>query len=256
MMRWKYFAREGQMWHIFLALGIVLPPSLANASDLHFATEPYPPFSFQNETGKADGAGVVQVETLMQELGQEVRYTIEVMPWARALALAETRPSHCVFATARTAEREHRFQWVVPLLHDFNVLVARDGSPVDATTINAATGLTVGTQREDYTEGVLRSAGFTKIDLSASFDLTLAKLLGNRIELMAMSQPVYEKLRRDNVPVRLVTTLSKHDLGIACNKGVDPKLVARMQTALDNLRSSGKQAEILQRYGVLPPEYK
>jgi polar amino acid transport system substrate-binding protein len=240
------------MRHLLFALGAVFWSPLAHAVDLQFATEPYPPFSFQNAAGKADGAGVVQVESIMKEIGPGIDYTIEVMPWARALALAESRPNHCVFATARTAEREARFQWVVPLLHDINVLVARDGSSVTAGSIAAATGLTVGTQREDYTEGLLRAAGFTKIDLSASFEVTLAKLLGDRIEVMAMSQPVLAKLLRDKVPVRLLTTLSEQQLGIACNKAVDPQLIARMQVALDRLRASGRQAEILQSFGVNP----
>ncbi|WP_246659181.1 transporter substrate-binding domain-containing protein [Rhizobium sp. FY34] len=240
------------MWHLVLALGMVLAPSFALSAEIRFATEPYPPFSFQNAEGKADGAGVKQVEAVMKAVGADIGYSIEVMPWARALALAEARPDHCVFATARTPEREARFQWVVPLLRDINVLVARQGSSVTATRLEEATGFTVGTQREDYSEALLRNAGFTKIDLSASFDITLAKLLGQRIELMAMSLPVYQKLLRDNVPVRLLTTLSAQDLGIACNKDIDTQLIARMQKALDALIASGEQARIQQSFGVPP----
>lgn len=240
------------MRHLVLALGMVFAPPLALSAEIRFATEPYPPFSFQNAEGKADGAGVKQVEAIMKALQPDVGYSIEVMPWARALALAETRPGNCVFATARTAEREDRFQWVVPLLRDINVLVARQASSVTATRLDDATGFTVGTQREDYSEALLRNAGFTKIDLSASFDVTLAKLLGRRIELMAMSLPVYQKLLRDNVPVRLVATLSAHDLGIACNKNIDTQLIARMQKALDALIASGEQARIQQSFGVTP----
>ena len=239
------------MRNVLFAIGSTLLPTLAQASDVRFVTEPYPPFSFQTAEGKADGAGVAQVERIMKSV-PGVDYTIEVMPWARAQALAETQPDHCVFAAARTAERAPRFQWVLPLLVDVNVLVAREGSGVTAARIKDATDLTVGTQREDYTENVLREAGFSKIDLSASFDLTLAKLLGDRIATMAMSQPVYEKLRREAVPVRLIGTLSEQQLGIACNTAIDPTLVTQMQRALDALRESGGQQQILEDFGVLP----
>lgn len=235
-----------------LTCSMVLLTSGAQAADISFATESYPPYTYQTEDGSIDGAGAAQVRAIMAGVGADVEYRIDIMPWARALALAQTQSNSCVFAAARTPERETTFQWVVPMLMDVNLIVARQSSSITATTIAEALLYSVGTQREDYTEGLLRRAGFERLDLSASFDLTLAKLLGGRIDLMAISQDVYDRLVREHVPIRRIVVLSMQQLGIACNPALPAALIARMQSSLDSLRASGEQDRIQQRYG-LPP---
>jgi polar amino acid transport system substrate-binding protein len=231
---------------------MVLLTTGAQAADITFTTESYPPYTYAAEDGSIEGAGADQLRAIMTGVGPGVDYRIEIMPWARAFATAETQPASCVFAAARTPDRETSFQWVVPMLMDVNLIVARQSSPITATTIAEALPYSIGTQREDYTEALLRRAGFERLDLSASFDLTLAKLLGGRIELMAMSQNVHDRLVREHVPIRRIVVLSRQQLGIACNPALPAALIARMQSSLDRLRASGEQDRIQQRYG-LPP---
>lgn len=238
------------MTHLVLALAFTLMTITAKAAEIRFATEPYPPYSFADDTGTAQGAGVEQVRAIMARLDTKIDYTIEVMPWARAIALAETRANHCTFAAARTPEREERFKWVTPLLMDINLLVARNDSDVKVQSLSEATALSVGTQREDYTEQLLRDKGFARIDLSNSFDLTLAKLLRGRIDLMPMSQGVYDTLLANGTPIHVITELSRQALGIACNKRVPDNVIEAMQASLDRLRASGEQNRILTRFGL------
>ncbi|MCY1668226.1 substrate-binding periplasmic protein [Rhizobium sp. SL86] len=238
------------MTHLVLALAFALISLSAKAAEIRFATEPYPPYSFADDDGTARGAGVEQVHAIMHGIETKTDYSIDVMPWARAIALAETRPNHCTFAAARTPEREKRFKWVTPLLRDINFLVARADADLKAKSVDEAVSLSIGTQREDYTEQLLRARGFTKIDLSNSFDLTLAKLLSGRIDLMPMSQGVFDTLSAGGTPIRVLGELSRQDLGIACNKSVSDRLIAQMQAALDRLRASGEQNRILTRFGL------
>ncbi|MBP2548878.1 polar amino acid transport system substrate-binding protein [Neorhizobium galegae] len=233
----------------FLIAIICMVGSPACAASIAFTTESYPPFSFLKD-GVPAGAGVEQVSRMMMEAGSDMHFTIEVLPWARALALAETQPDHCVFATARTPERENRFKWVGPMQMDRNSLVRRAGSAVHVPNLAAAKAYRIGTQRDDYTEALLQQKGFTGIDLSASFDLTLAKLLGGRIDLMPMSQPVMKKLLKEQQPIEPVVELSQQELAIACNKSVANALIARMQTALDRLKANGTVDRIYRAYGV------
>jgi polar amino acid transport system substrate-binding protein len=224
----------------------------ASAASLTFTTESYPPFSFLGPDDVPRGAGVEQVNGIMKGIGSDMPYTIEVLPWARALALAETQPDHCVFATARTPERENRFNWVGPLHIDRNILVKRAGSPVHAPTLEAAKAYRIGTQREDYTQDILRRKGFTEVDLSASFDLTLAKLIGGRIDLMPMSDGVVRKLLKEGQPIEPVVALSLQQLSIACNKSVSGTLIDRMQASLDRLNANGTRDKIYRAYGLAP----
>ncbi len=215
-------------------------------------TESYPPFSYQEPGGKYRGAGIDQVEIIMREA--QVPFTLEILPWARAIAMAETQADHCVFAAARTAEREPRFKWVVPLFVDRNILVRHGGSKVSAATMEEAKQYTVGTHRADYTEGLLKSFGFPKIDLSSDIDTTLRKLLEDRIEMMPMSEGVYEKLRSTGTAIERVIVFSEQHLGIACNRATPDALIATMQTHLDRLIKDGAQTAILNRYGINQPQ--
>ena len=234
---------------------IVLPllASLCLASgayaqdEITFTSESYPPFSCVDKDGVNRGAGVEQIAAIM---GGIAAYRMKIVPWARAIALAETTPMHCVFAAARTPERKNRFKWVVPLFIDRNVLVARSGSGLTVATIEEAKTHVVGTHREDYTEAILRGLGFTRLDLSADFDITLHKLLEGRIELMPMSQGVFEKLRADGKPVEEILVLATQPLGLACNIDMPDELIARMQASLDAIIADETQERILISHGL------
>ena len=221
---------------------------IAAQTPIVFMTESYPPFSYQEPGGKYRGAGIDQIEIIMRET--QVPYTLEILPWARAIAMAETQADHCIFAAARTAEREARFKWVVPLFIDRNILVRHGSSKVSATTMDEAKHYTVGTHRADYTEGLLRSFGFPKIDLSSDFDTTLRKLLEDRIEMMPMSEGAYEKLRAAGTAVEKVFVFSEQHLGIACNRATPDELITTMQANLDRLIKDGVQTAIFNRYGI------
>lgn len=225
--------------------------SCANGQEsISLATESYPPFSYRDADGSYKGAGIDQVEAIMSSAG--LTYTIEIMPWARAITLAETSNWHCAFAAARTPEREDRFQWIVPLYIDRSILVRRAGSPVQASTIEEAKRFTVGTHREDYTEQALKAFGFTSIDLSADIDTTLRKLLGGRIDMMTMSQGAFEKLKTEGTAIEKVMDFAQQQLGIACNKNIPQPVVSRMQSELDRLIATGTQKSIENRYGIKP----
>ena len=213
-----------------------------------FTTESYPPFSYRDSDGSFKGISVEQVQIIIQDV--EPTSTLEMMPWARAIALAETQERHCVFAAARTPDRETRFKWIVPLYVDHNILVGRTGGNIQAATLDEARRQSVGTHREDYTEKLLKDLGFENVDLSAGVDITLGKLLGGRIDLMPMSESVYRHLRKDGKPVEKVITLTEQVLGIACNRNMPDEIISGMQSRLDRMISDGTQREIDRRYGI------
>ncbi|MEX2691787.1 substrate-binding periplasmic protein [Rhizobium mongolense] len=227
----------------FLTLPCAAP---AQSQTVNFTTEEYAPFNYRD--GKViKGATVEQVEKVMADIG--VDYTMELLPWARAYSLAQSQPMTCVFATAHNALRDPLFKWIEPLLVDRNILITRKGSGVVANDLEASKKYTVGTQREDYTEMVLRQKGFTKLDIATDFNATLRKLLGGRIDMMPISELYFEKLKADQ-PVEMVTILSSQPMGIACNRDFPSDLQVRMQTALDKLIADGTQKEIFLKYGL------
>ncbi|TNM63001.1 substrate-binding periplasmic protein [Aliirhizobium smilacinae] len=224
-------------------------PALAQSA-VTLTTESYPPFIYRNPDGTYHGSSVEQVEALMRNAG--IPFTMEIMPWARAITLAETQPMHCVFSTARIPEREKRFKWVTPLSISRHVLVRLAGSGVTAKTLEEAKRYTIGTHRADFTETLLRERDFPSIDLSSDFEITLNKLLEQRVDMMPMSDNIYERLKSEGKPIEIVLPFSESHFGIACNKQMPDDLISRMQNGLDALISEKGQDEILQRYGLKP----
>ena len=234
---------------LFVMLALLCFASGAVAEPLKFLTEEYPPYAVRADGGYS-GIGVDQVKAIAATAG--IDYTMEMMPWARALALAESQPQVCIFAAAHNAERDAKFKWVEPLLIDRNFLVAKRGSGVTVHSLDDAKRFIVGTQREDYTDALLKTMGFPKIDLASDFNTNLKKLLAGRIDLMPMSQSTYEKLRSEGTEIESATLFSEQKLGIACHTDAPDAAITALQAALDRLIASGEQDRIFRKYGVEP----
>jgi polar amino acid transport system substrate-binding protein len=222
--------------------------SAAQAGDIHLVTEEYPPFAFR-EDGTFKGSSIDQVEILMKDTG--LNYSMDMMPWARALALAEKQPMHCVFTTAHNEERDANFKWVEPLLAGRTLLIRKAGSKIAPKTLEEARNYLVGTQRNDFTADLLKKHGFDKLDLATDFNLTLKKLMLGRIDLMPISEDYYGKLRSEGKQIESTMVLSEQIYSIACNKSVPDADIARMQAGLDKLIADGTQAALFKKYGLV-----
>ncbi len=235
---------------LFLTLCLSLAPlSAPLAETLHFVTEEYAPFNYSRD-GRITGIAVEQVEAMAKAAG--IDYTIEIMPWARAFAMAENQPMNCVFTTGYNRERAGRFAWVNPLLKDEMVLLKRkDGSKGPASLREALT-MKVGSQRGDFAVEALEQLGFKEIDLAADIDISVRKLLSGRIDLMPTSIKTYENLVNQGQPVEKAMLMAGQVYGIACHKDTPPDLIKRLQAALDALIVDGGQDRIFTAYG-LPP---
>ena len=235
---------------LLLTLCLSLAPlSTALAETLHFVTEEYAPFNYLKD-GKVAGIAVDQVHAIAKAAG--IDYTIEIMPWARAFAMAESQPMHCVFTTGYNRERAGRFAWVNPLLKDEMVLLKRKDGRKGPMTRSEALRLKVGSQRGDFAVEALEDLGFENVDLAADIDVSLRKLLSGRVDLMPTSIKTYKKMVNEGQPVEKAMLMAGQIYGIACHKETPPDLIKRLQAELDGLIVSGMQDRIFTAYG-LPP---
>lgn len=232
----------------FLPVLLLLSASPALAAEkIYFTTEDYPPYNFR--VGDAiEGAGYDQVLLMMKDIG--IDYEIAMMPWARAIALAETEHMHCVFTAAHIPERDKRFKWIEPIDVGRNFMIAVKDGGVKATSVEDSKDYIVGTQRNDYTQTILEQQGFSKIDLATDLKLTLKKLKSGRIDLMPISEQHYVELVERGEPVEAQYVFSKQTFAIACNKNLPDALHQKMQAALDRLIADGTQAKIFEKYAL------
>lgn len=217
------------------------------AEPLKLVTEDYPPYAYR-DNGTLTGSSVDQIDLMMKATGQD--HTVEMMPWARALALAGKQPMYCVFTTTHNDERDPHFKWVEPLLSGRTLLVRKAGSKVNPASLDEARTFLVGATRDDFAADILKAKDFKKIDLAADFNLSLKKLLLGRVDMMPIAEDYYNKLRRDGTEIERVLVLSEQIYSLACNKSVPDGEIARMQGALDKLIADGTQAAILKKYGL------
>lgn len=231
-----------------LILAILLNlPATAHAETIHFLTEEYRPYNYLSDEGPS-GASVDQVALIMKAV--DLPYDIEVLPWARAFALAERQPFHCVFTTGHDAERDRKFQWIEPLLIDRMVMVRREDGAAAPKSLEEAKQFVVGTQREDFSASYLKEHGFQRIDYAATLDSTLKKLVAGRVDLMMTSEKTFEAMQTGGAPVEAALTLDGKQYGIACHKDMPKEIVTRMQVELNRLIADGTQDRIFERYGL------
>ena len=226
---------------------LALLATTAQAEPLKLVTEDYPPYSFR-DGAILKGSSIDQVNLLMQNAGLD--HTVEIMPWARALALAEKQPDHCVFTTTHNAERDPNFKWVEPLLAGRTLLIRKTGASVNPKSLRDAKQFLVGATRDDFTADILKANDFERVDLATDFNLTLKKLMLGRIDLMPIAEDYYVKLRRDGTEIEKVLILSEQIYSVACNKAVPDETIAKMQTSLDKLIADGTQAALFKKYGL------
>ena len=234
------------MRHIAFALALLLSGT-ANAQTLRLLTEEYPPYNF-SKNGIISGAAVEQAELMMKALGTP--YSLEILPWARALSLAENQPWTCVFTTGHDEERDKRFKWVEPLLIDRMVMLRKAGSGVNPANIEEAKRFTVGTQRGDFSGTYLQNHAFPKIDLAADMETTVKKLLVGRIDLMVTSEKTFEAMRDEGKALEPALVLEGKLYGFACNLGLPDAVVEKMQAELEKLIDDGTQDQIFVKYGL------
>ncbi len=227
----------------------------AHGETLELLTESYPPYSYQ-EDGVLKGIAVDLVKAVMADAG--IDYDMKIRPWARAYGLALNTPGHCVFSTVHTPERDVLFEWVEPLFSTEQYLVRKTGSNVNPANLDDAKHYLVGTQLGDYTEGLLKQAGFNRVDLTSEIDLTVKKLLAGRIDLMPMAASMVRDLQKKAVAVEPAVILTRSVDSLACNRDTPPETLERMRNSLKQLTEDGTRAGIFQRYkfvegGLLPP---
>ena len=212
---------------------------------LTLTTEDYAPFTFM-EGETVVGIGGDQVHEIMARAG--VSYEIQMFPWARAFRLAASQADTCVFTTARTPEREERFRWVGPLYVSRAVVAVDADSGITVESPDDLASLRIGTQIDDFTIELLSELGVTDIDLASTIDTSIEKLHAGRLDAVSTTAENFAAIAEAGENLVEVFTLQEIHLSIACNPSVSEETIDRMQNALDEIRESGLQSEIIARY--------
>lgn len=237
----------------WLALGTG-PAAAVEAPALRYLSEDHPPSNYL-ENGQTKGYAVDLLRLVWHRTGWPVA-PIEVMPWARALELAEHGDNTVLFSVARNAEREARFQWAGPIATDYLHLIGLRKAGIQLTALADARHYRVGVVRSDVCVDKLAASGLNRVALVPAADTNvLASLLGKgRVDLICVGGQNLTRLARHvGVPAEDLLTywrIPNIHLYFAFSRTTPPDIVARFQAALDALGEERKR--LLKPYGLEP----
>lgn len=212
-------------------------------TSLTFITEEYPPYNYLINQQLA-GFSIDLLEAIFAETETPLsRDDIHYYPWVRGYEIALSQPNTVLFSTTRNATREAQFHWVGPIAQDHVALLAHRAAPISLDSLAQAIErkLTVAVIREDIGAQALQEAGYPESLMIPAIDnrSALHMLTRGRVDLWAYSADVAAWIAESEghpsnslIPVH---TLSDSYLYFAINQTTDPRLISRMQQALDNV---------------------
>lgn len=224
-------------------------------TNLIIVTEDYPPYSL-TQGERIEGLSTEVVRAIFREAGHQPE--IRLMSWARAYESARTTPGTLIYSISRTRERENLFAWIgIIAPYDVGLFALASRSDIQARPLNELTHLRVGQVRGTSIVPWFERAGFVpgkNLDLGNSHEAYIRKLFAGRIDLLPtnrlMIQYMLSKLGLPPTALREIMPLpeiSSEGLWLAAHPKTDPQLIARLRTALEQVRASGEYQRIINR---------
>ncbi|KQW45561.1 MULTISPECIES: ABC transporter substrate-binding protein [unclassified Roseateles] len=236
-----------------LLLGARLPAAAAD-DVLHGFTENLPPLNYQDENGPQGFA--VDLLRLMAA-GAGVKLSLQVLPWVRAMQVAEAEAASVLFSLTRTPEREAQFQWVGPIAQR-RILIYKLTSRTELTLsqLSELGAARIGVVRDSAADRQLQAAGLRpgqQLEHGLDDATNLRKLLAGRMEYVTLLDwAAAWNLRQLNLPYDTLQAVMEQDTArsywYGLRLGADPAIVRRLQAALDALRRDGRYERLRQRY--------
>lgn len=236
-------------------LGLGPAPTLAApAGELHGLTENLAPLNYQGARGP-QGFSVELLRRLAADTAQSL--VLDVLPWQRAVQQAAGDPASVLFSLTRTPEREAQYRWVGPITPR-RILVYKLARRRGLTLERLADlgDARIGAVRDSATDRQLQAAGLRpgeQIEHGRDDATNVRKLLAGRMAFVALLDwAAAFHLRELGLPYATLEPVMALDTGAAywygLHRAADPRLVRRLQAALDAFKRDGGYERLRQRY--------
>ncbi|MGG2399986.1 substrate-binding periplasmic protein [Pseudomonas sp. SH1-B] len=217
-------------------------------------TENFPPYNMAingknfAQEDNIDGIAVDIVKEMFKRAAIKYNLTLR-FPWDRIYNLALEKPGYGVFVTARLPERESLFKWVGPIGPDDWVMLAKNDSPINLTNLDEARRYRIGAYKGDAISEYLTEKG-VEHSTSLRDQENARKLDAGQIDLWATGDPAGRYLAKQEgiSGLRTVLRFDSAELYLALNKETPDEVVAKLQAALEQMRSEGFVDDILNSY--------
>jgi polar amino acid transport system substrate-binding protein len=228
--------------------------------EMRFVTEPFPPYTYAAD-GRAAGP---MVDVLLLACARLAwRCEIEVLPWRRALGMAQRAEVEGIFTVVDSPERRQYFHVSPPVIEGRYVLITRAGSGLAYTgDAHVLAGRTIGAYGPSATaltlEALIEGVPRVRSEIEPDNRTVLRKLAAGRYgedgAALANEAVAQGLIREDNLvtlqPAGLVKVFG-YSFGLN-RQNVDLAAAQAFGRTLQELCRSGRLTELLRPYG-LPP---
>jgi polar amino acid transport system substrate-binding protein len=217
-------------------------------------TENLAPLNYQ-DGADVKGFSVELLRKMAAAAGRPLELT--VLPWQRAVQMAETQANSVLFSLTRTPEREAQFQWVGPIAPR-RVLIYRLAKRRDLglSQLSELGERRIGVVRDSAADRLLQAAGLKPgIELEHGLDdaTNVRKLLASRMEFVVLLDwAAAWAMRQHKLDYATLQPVMELDVARSYWYGLrpeaDPALAKRLQSALDALKRDGRYEQLRRRY--------
>ncbi len=179
---------------------------------------------------------------------------IKDVPFRRGLKIVQTEQDHALFNVTRTAEREHTVKWVGPLQEDAAYFYEMKDKPTGILTMEDAKKVNrICVVNGNVHDNFLTKKGFSNLVRNKDYNGCFKMLAKNRVDLTPSSTlTIPERLKvAGMVPDTVKRTpviLFKTEGHVAFSKNVQDMDILKWQNVLDQLKSSGRYEQLVQKY--------
>ncbi len=209
----------------------------------------------------AEGGGVSGLACeLVLELARRAGHSgaVDLYPFARALAVAASAPDTLLVPVGRTPAREDRYTWIVPLVEDDFLVVAKRDSTADISSFEALRDLSVGVIRDGVGAQLSAAHGLRHVSVVTEDQTNARKLDAGRIDAWISSWNGIRAaqrgagLRIDRLRRGVVG--SHVQVYLVGSRDLAPAVTAHWRAAFETMRADGSYGAILRKYHVDPPK--
>ncbi|WP_286234145.1 substrate-binding periplasmic protein [Thalassotalea sediminis] len=209
-----------------------------------------PPASYISNNGEVAGYVVDITNALLHELN--IKADIEILPEARVLNFAKNRKNILLFSFSRTPFREKHFHWIGKVLTKKWQAFALSNSLLEITSLSDLKQVDhIGVVRGDVREEWLVNRGFDNLYSVTYPDQNVRLLAKGRLPVIIYEQQGMSYLCRQlNIEnnFKPLFTVHESDVYLLMSKQTSMAVVTRVKKAFEQLKRSGRLAEISEKW--------
>ncbi len=222
------------------------------AQEITVWAEKFPPYGYEDETGKIVGISTEIVQYIIKDTGLKAG-NWEIAPWNRAFKMTQRIPNSVLYTVVRKPNREDMFHWIGPI-SDRNQYIykLRSRKDIVVNSIDDAKKYNLGAVMGTAITDLLITEGLKPREVY-NHDETVKLLLHGRLDLIVHLDYSLAYIAKGLgvefstfEPVLLVDGSKKYYIVI--NKNSSPSIIEKFQASFKKLVHSGGLSEIQQKY--------